>query len=793
MTASTIQFITKTRLAELSRQRESLLSQYAAAEQDGEGDDLPSLAKLHEGLKKVRITEFPLHRDLPNLKALFHGQAAPQSLVDFWRDKLHLEIRRGRLRANIVYLFGAFLSEWEASDIQGAERIHQRQTEKSRILGQLATTTAPPSLTILTPALSDFAEHRDKVHSIIAEQLQQSLDLKHQGGGGLHWISANTHFPKDVRLEAKRFQENGTLERQLTEAIRVATRDPREWSWPDRGIQPRLLWTRNRWRLYPTLSLVELLSVNHVADFWSSAIDEGYTNSANILSRRSRLQKLIDLNAPEVIMANERRMLALQKQKASLDWYEQVDPWTEQTVLDDDEEKPVTGVVGMRATRQAELREASSLGYGYDEGINPMVKLVHAEVEMLRAAYPEAPLHVLKIDIQDYFASVPHETLLGMLEGLGMTEAGIQFTQHFLQTPYRGESGAVEPARRGVPMELNYSHWLCEKLMRLLERFLHSKAKVRIIRQLDDLCILSPSGHELVAAFAAAKSFLADVGLALNDDKSGAVAINGDPSDELPTGNPRWGVLELTKQGQWQTNQQAFEEYLHDSRQEVGSRHAILAKVLAYNDQLKHLVWGLGVAMDLGDQHRESANKALLEFENHFFGENQSIYQGLASLIEERHRGELQEVPLAWMVWPITAGGLGLRSATVLCGQYQAAYEVRQSARKTPPADRPADWQTESKAWGEFYDDKDVTLEPASCAESPTMNALVEGFIRRGKSISDGKQEGLSQYWRWTLSIFGPAILDRLGTFEFLLTDLVPLQLIQDKLLSADAPTADPS
>ncbi len=71
------------------------------------------------------------------------------------------------------------------------------------------------------------------------------------------------------------------------------------------------------------------------------------------------------------------------------------------------------------------------------------------------------------------------------------------------------------------------------------------------------------------------------------------------------------------------------------------------------------------------------------------------------------------------------------------------------------------------------------------------MNALVEEFIRRGKSISGGEQEGLSPYWRWTLSIFGPEILDRLGTFEFLLTDLVPLQLIHDKLVGSDAPTAD--
>ncbi len=791
MAISTIQFITKTRLAELSRQRESLLTQYDAAEASGRGEDLQSLANLYEGLKKVRITEFPLHRDLPNLRALFQGDAAPQSVLDFWRDKLLVEIQRGRLRANVVFLFGACLSEWDESDVQGATRTSERQAARTRILADLVDSAAPPALELLGTALSGFANHHDKMQSILSERLAKSLDLKLGGFDGLNGISANAHYPKDVRLEAKRFAENDALARQLSNAIQVATRDPRQWSWPEQGVRPRLLWTRNRWRLYPTISLVELLCVNHSAEFWSSAIDEGYTNSANVLSRRSRLQKLIDLNAPEVILSNERRMLAMQKERAALDWHEPVDPWTDQAVLSEDDEEPVTGLVGLRAVQQTELRDASNLGYGYDEGVNPMVKLVHAEIELLRAAYPDKPLHVLKLDIRDYFASVPHATLLSMLRGLGMTDDGIDFTQRYLKIPYCTKTDRVESASRGVPMELGYSHWLCEKLMRLLEQFIHTKAKVRIIRQIDDLCILGPSDREVAAALDATQSFLADIGLSLNDDKSGAVTIGGDKMAELPLSNPRWGVLELTGDGQSQTSEEAFRIYLGDSRKEVDARHAILAKVLAYNDQLKHLVWGLGLAMDLGDRHRESANKALQTFENDFFDNGESIFDGLKSLIEERHQGELQEVPLAWMLWPITAGGLGLRSATVLCGQYQLAYEVRSKARKPVPKDRPDDWQTKSSVWSDFYNDKNVTLQPANCDESRIMNALVEGFISRGKSISGGEQQGLSPYWRWTLSIFGPEILDRLGTFEFLLTDLVPLQLIHDKLLSSDTPTVD--
>jgi hypothetical protein len=57
----------------------------------------------------------------------------------------------------------------------------------------------------------------------------------------------------------------------------------------------------------------------------------------------------------------------------------------------------------------------------------------------------------------------------------------------------------------------------------------------------------------------------------------------------------------------------------------------------------------------------------------------------------------------------------------------------------------------------------------------------VTDFISRGAEISLGEQEGLSAYWRWILYIYGPQILERLGTFRFLFTELVPVQLITQR------------
>ena len=58
------------------------------------------------------------------------------------------------------------------------------------------------------------------------------------------------------------------------------------------------------------------------------------------------------------------------------------------------------------------------------------------------------------------------------------------------------------------------------------------------------------------------------------------------------------------------------------------------------------------------------------------------------------------------------------------------------------------------------------------------METLVTDFIKRGAEVSAGKQQNLAPYWRWILYLYGPQIREQLGTFRFLITELVPLQII---------------
>jgi hypothetical protein len=413
-----------------------------------------------------------------------------------------------------------------------------------------------------------------------------------------------------------------------------------------------------------------------------------------------------------------------------------------------------------------------------------MVHLVHAEVQTLRAAFPDKPLFIAKLDLRDYFPSIPHDVLLTMVRGLGLGDREVDAIRHFLEVPYLID-GKVTPARRGVPMQQELSHWLAEWLLRLMERYIHERARVRIIRQIDDICLLSPSGEQLTAAWNAIHTFVKACGLCINDDKCGTLAIGGKRMGDMALDNPRWGLLELNADGEWHVHEPSLRTFLQDTRKHVSAKRSILSKVTLYNAHLRFLTSAVGLSLDLGPAHRRSINDAMHRFDGDFFGPGVGIVAGLQQEIRERYlQGtQITSLPESWMYWPITAGGLSLRSGLVLCGQYQEAYEARQKTPVTVPQSRPANWQNGDAKWAAFYSHLLAKLEPAKPKESAIMKTLVDDFIARGQEISAGKQTSLSDYWRWILSIYGPQILDRFGTFRFLLTDLVPLQLIHEQLL----------
>jgi hypothetical protein len=803
MSQSTTQFITQMKLRELHRQRIKLREAYRHLGEEVAETREPAdrLRRLCDGLRGLNFAGQPLHPEVVNLEILRYeaeaGTIAPDVLV-LGLQRLEEELEAGRSRSEFVYLFGALLEEWaRETSADGHLRAEGRQV-RGRLLRAALADLAPdrhreildPLFASLGPALAEFAARlqekcREGLRTSVTEgELSQVLEQ----------LAADIYRPPRLRREARQFAANDQLRKELADALTILNAELHTWDWPADGLATRALWTRNKWRLYldedlPTACLLEI-----VGGRWVGILEGLIGDQSVIDDRRARIKKLIELKAPEVILENERRMLRQAEQIVELGLSEAADAWEAGAVGPDSgatgrpAATPERGsVIQARASHQRSLRSLH-LGRDYEGesgAVNQAVVLVNAEVQLARATFPDRPLYVVKADIQDYYPSIPHDVLLTLLHRLGTPESDLGFFARFLAPPLRDGDRPPTRMRRGVPMGHTLSALFAELLMRLLERDMRLHARVRIVRLVDDICLLTPDPEAAQAAWARVVGFCAPCGLRVNEPKSGAVCIGGTLPEGLPCGRPRWGMLELDERGQWHVHGETFETHRVQSRARVVAARSLLSRVQQYNADATYLINALALGGALGDAHRESAGRAIRSFHHDFFGDDQGIVAGLCVAIRERllpDAGEPAAIPEGWVYWPITAGGLGLKNPLVVAGQYSEADRKREPV-VIPEAHPTVGWDLHANEWGKYYGHLLEPIPPIEPDETKVMKALVDDFIQRGQEISAGRQRGLTSHWRWIPCTYGPQILHRFGTFRFLITELVPLQLISRQLV----------
>jgi hypothetical protein len=787
MRTTTDHFVTQMKLAELKRQREKLRRDYHEVAQAASGQlsNAHRLERLCQGLQTIRFAGTSLHQDLEQLDVLLAAVQAGGvggAVDQLWLETFQRALAAGQLRAEIVYAFGALLEEWAreggASDDTARERSH---AQRERLIAQL----------LVQPKETPHASLFDEVFQALNDDLERVAPKLKQGFAEtksayrsvvntLAYLQRDIYQSARLRDEAKLY-ETGDASRDFVDAIRLMMAEANSWDWPVEHVEVEAVWTRNKWRLYPRVDLPTACLLGEIADDWTAAFDRCFGESAQVANRRNRLKKLRELNAPEVILTNEVRMLRQAEERVSLQTLELVDPWQGFDQPQGEGDMESGSIQSERFERQQQARradKADGYGQGYG-GASASILLTHAEVQLARSAFPDLPLYVVKADLADYYNSIPHAVLLDLLERLRVPADERAWIKRYLKFPLKTAEKEHGRAARGVPMGFRLSDFLANLLMQFLERYICLEAPVRIVREMDDITLLSPTSDGAVLAWRRLGQFCEACGLTVNLEKCGAVCIGpGSLPQELPAKPPRWGMLELDEQGDWGVAQAVFDAHLAQAQDEVHEEQAILARVQKYNANFRFLKNALGATVHLGEVHRTAVQNAVAFYQLHFFAPDRSIVDGLVEEIHARFFAQDDvTIPESWIHWPVTAGGLGLHNPLLDLSQY------RPVKKPSAPTEREPGWGQHNNAWAEFYRGCISEIPPVLPKETPQFKALVQDFIQRGKTISGGAQTDLSPYWRWVLAIYGPEILERLGSFRFLITELVPLQLISRQFL----------
>jgi hypothetical protein len=812
------QFITQMKLRELRKQRELLLTAYNQLDRQlaGSSSDASRLQTLYQGLREIYFAGQALHPEVANLEPILYKAgsevgASPDTLA-FWRERLERELAGGRMRSEIVFIFAALLEEWTQEEIASTDQ------ESRQIRASLLQEATRPSQTILDLDFLDqlFAEMgfgtlnteeaQQLLQRVIGQWLPGKIDLGELTAALKKIVHDRYHAPA-TRRQAQSLLRDGLLIKEFADALNIILGELDSWNWPEEGVVARACLTPSKWRLFlnedlPTFCLLQILGTR-----WQKFFEE-FFKQIHILRFQQLRKATAELPPTAKVEAALRLYQASFGIKPSV--FSELDIWsTTDEVLESDlwedpdnvEEKVklkasleallsrwVTdnSILSKRAALKAGYRDLSQIdGYGKEEKPDSLSSMeqalmqINAELRLGQAAFPGRPVYILKADLKDYYPSLPHELILEILARFGLNQQQLDFFRRFLQVKIK-DGSQVETSHRGVPNHRRLADLLGELVMLLLDHYLRRSARVQIIRMIDDICLIAASEEEAVKAWQALERFCEACGLRLNADKCGAVCVGGELPSTLPSKLPVWSMVTLNSQGEWSVDQPHFETYLEQSRQEVLKASSLIARVETYNNSLNYLVKALAMRLRLDENHRNSVGQAMLRFQNNFFGEGRGIVEELRDLIRERFLGQNSatsaELPDGWLHWPITAGGLSLYHPLVLATGYTETFRRRYPL--TPPEERPSNWQRQRNGWYNYYQQLLDQLEPEQPDRNQVMETLVRDFIQRGAEISLGGQHSLSVYWRWIVYLYGPQILERLGTFRFLITELVPAQLI---------------
>jgi hypothetical protein len=794
MVTKTEHFITQMKLRELREQRNRLSQAYNNLLQNTaqEPTEAGRLRSLYEGLRNITFAKQRLHTELANLEPLFERpdeHALSQETITFWRQRLEKELDNGLLRSEIMYIFGAILEEW-ASTSTTTESINAalQSLQTTLIEPQLQPTKTGDYSTLLDTLFSDFAfsdqTERSKQFQTNVQNILQQRVTTNELTSILEQININPYYSTTLRKQTQSFIADPIMQKELTDALAIMLEHVDEWQHLQEGVEIHPIWTLTKWRLcveedLPTLCFLEILGQR-----WQEIFEQFFVAERNAKFKQLTHQDLSPQSTRMAWLLNN----------PSQGFY--ANSLTDINIWATEKEAPLSpeefykhaehhSIFEHRLTMKHMLHDLEKLS-NYDtlqtvSNMENALMLVNAEIELARAIPSPLPLYILKIDLKDFYPNLSHQMLLDILQHYGLTPSQQAFFKTFMRIPLHYQEQIVT-YESGIPHNHRLSHLLGELTLGLFEQHLQNHAQVQIVRIIDDICLLATSADAMTRAWEAIGTFCEAFGLVLNQEKCGSTCIGGANLPLLPSAQPGWLLLTINSQGYWEVNWGAFETFLQQARQQISQSSSLISQIETYNTHLEYLVKALAMRADLGVSHRQEISKAMERFSQAFFGEGQSSIDTIRHLIQERflNQNSTLRIPEAWLYWPITAGGCGLLQATILATGYQAHFSQHAHVA-APEGPITPDWQYRLNAWSAFYKSFTHDIRANEPETNQVMETLVKDFIQRGSEVSNRHQASLSSYWRWILYIYGPQILDALGTFRFLITELVPLQLIVQK------------
>lgn len=501
----------------------------------------------------------------------------------------------------------------------------------------------------------------------------------------------------DILTDVKRatlndFLDNDVVLLEIADVLNMRMKTRETWNWEGDLVIDQRRNLNGRYRFYPDEDLLQSIFMHNIGTRWGVELRRHFSDFQQSVWK-SDMQS-IDEDARRrleyfKVLGPGRRVQRGSMSDIKLNHFVNeifLDHWPR----DLDEQRDAYG-----STRGAEEGDSRQ---SHNDVMQKLLRMIEADI--LLQNHLGKDVTVIRSDFKWFGPSVPHSSIVAVLEFFGVNKSWVSFFTKVLEAPMRlkqdPDDAPSRRRRRGTPISTPLADVFGEILLVCLDFAVNQKADgARLYRLHDDMWLWGDHSG-CGKSWNVVTDFADVVGLDFNLEKTGSVTIpsssqgtgkhsytdgreddseNGSRSPEcqsLPQGDVTWGFLKLDSgSGRFVIDQEEVGKHIDELRVQLNACDSIFDWAQAWNLYgVRFFTSNFGKpAQCKSRQHVDSMLQTFRRIQEQLFPDTPGgAGERLKQMIAERFEIPVSEIPDGYIYYPMQLGGLGLKNPFVdLC------------------------------------------------------------------------------------------------------------------------------
>lgn len=845
--SQTLLSITNTKLAQLDKQKNAFHSRKRLLidSADAHTDSNKRARELVDGFKdlpSMTSSDMSPTMSLENLKRFIqqaeHDPAVTNAFIQEYESLVRNELQIQSNRYAFASLYGSLVNEGVSAGNDQGQTPKTATTSVGRDEARVQRATweeyvfAPKETdkNAIKAYLSTVFEAEEDVKDRLSELRKELKRFQDNWSTNPHFnvdtvtTTINGLLRSDVLTDVKRatlkdFVGNDTVLSEIADVLNMRMATRKTWSWETDLVIDQRRQLNGRYRFYPDEDLLQSIFLHYIGMRWAVEL-------------HSKFRSLLSVWKPSLdpISSHDMRRLHF-----FLDITDELDggsgamPGTtgsiKQSHFEDDiflDQLPKSfeeqrGAYGSKDDTETGDTRKSHIGV-----VQHLLHMIEADIFVQNRF--EKDVTVIRSDFKWFGPSIPHSSIVAVLEFFGVGTDWIEFFIKVLEAPLRFKQDPDDvPSRirrRGTPLSTPLADVFGESLLFCVDFAVNQKANgTRLYRLHDDMWLWGNT-EACVKSWEVLGECASILGLDFNFEKTGSASILGSEktldsslATGLPKGDVTWGFLKLDKYtGRFVIDQAEVDKHIEELRVQLDACKTVFNWIQAWNTYGARFFSNFfgKPANCSGRRHIDSMLETFQRIQKQLFPDTTGgVGAYLKHLIAERFDIPLSDIPDGYIYFPTEFGGLGLKNPFIdLClvrDTVKDPEEVVESFFEQEARDyRRFRARFESGAWrsrttSAGYDFGDLKHESFMSLEEfrsyrdylgkslgatfsvlmlePTPeNVALKGAI---KAVLEPYQwDELSSYDQWVLQLFSKDMISRFGGLNVVETGLLPMGLM---------------